>query len=154
MIVREAYREIDHSVCRRHLDMSADVLGVALGPVQSSRSSVCEWCSAEDAARQHSQTGRPIADLLDAALGWPVDDEQKERLLAFARGVAAKLPKAMVRRYRVLIRTAGSSEYRPLVGWDTPWETRGEAEQCAARALRNDGWSDARVVEVDVEVGS
>lgn len=60
--------------------------------------------------------------------------------------------KRRVTGYGVKIQ-AGLGAYKWAVGWDTIWSTRAEAEACAIRARRNDGWS-ARVVEILDEVAS
>lgn len=49
--------------------------------------------------------------------------------------------------FYVAIQVGGRGEFLPKVGWDENFSTREEAETCAARARKNDGW-DAKVVEV------
>ncbi len=49
--------------------------------------------------------------------------------------------------YLVLIAAGHPARYGAKVGWDTVWPTRKEAEECAKRAEKNDGWS-AKVVEI------
>ena len=39
------------------------------------------------------------------------------------------------------------SSYHPVAGWDSLYTTREDAEACATRAQRNDGWS-AKVVSM------
>jgi len=53
----------------------------------------------------------------------------------------------MSKKYMVVIALGASKSYGPKVGWDTLFETRSEALECAARARRNDGWS-VKVIEV------
>lgn len=53
----------------------------------------------------------------------------------------------MAKKYMVVIALGASNSYGPKVGWDTEWDTREEAEACAERARKRDGWS-AKVVEV------
>jgi len=52
MIVREAYRDVTHRVCRDHY---ATVTDVSLGPIQDARDHGCEWCESESAQGQHPQ---------------------------------------------------------------------------------------------------
>ena len=50
-------------------------------------------------------------------------------------------------QFTVLISAGNPTDYSRKVGWDGLHSTRAEAEACAARARRNDGWS-AKVVTV------
>ena len=49
--------------------------------------------------------------------------------------------------YMIVIALGASKSYGPKVGWDDTFATHAEAEACAERARRNDGWS-IKVVEV------
>lgn len=48
--------------------------------------------------------------------------------------------------YGVLIQTDGRG-FRPVVGWDAAFGSRADAEACAVRARKQDGW-DAKVIEM------
>ena len=51
------------------------------------------------------------------------------------------------RGYMVVIAAGHPARYGPKSGWDTIWPTPEDAEACAARARRQDGW-EARVIEI------
>jgi len=50
--------------------------------------------------------------------------------------------------FAVLINTG--TGYGPKVGWDEPFRSRVDAEQCAARAADNEGWA-VKVVEMTLD---
>lgn len=53
MIVREAYRDVRHRVCRDHWhgDLPLPEDAPPLGPVEDARDTGCEWCEAEGGSR-------------------------------------------------------------------------------------------------------
>ena len=65
MIIREAYRNRTHRICRRHY-RDSDSLPYAAGPIQDSRHphSDCEQCEIEARARAetHTTEGRDVQE--------------------------------------------------------------------------------------------